>query len=221
MVPIQSDQNFCVTMSALRQALARPLPADAAQQRMAPTPRPGALLIEEARQCKQAAVLALFYPRAHIPHLIFIQRSATSVHHPTQIAFPGGRIEDGESHIEAALRECEEEVGCVSAGVQVIGTLTPLFVPPSGFCVSPVVGFVMERPQWRLQQEEVAAVLEVPVHALLSSAALKEGLEHRESLWMRVPYYHWQGHRIWGATAMILSELLQVYTSISQTKENS
>jgi len=207
-------QNFAVKMSALKEALSRPLPAEAAQRRMAPTPRPGALSIERVEQCKQAAVLILLYPKDEIPHLIFIQRSMESVHHPGQIAFPGGRIEDGESNNEAALRECEEEVGCDREQLQLLGKLTPLYIPPSGFCVHPFVSFLSERPEWRRQQEEVAEVLEVPVHDLLMPSAQKATCEHREAVWMRIPYYDWQGHRIWGATAMMLCEFLTVYASI-------
>jgi 8-oxo-dGTP pyrophosphatase MutT (NUDIX family) len=196
----------------LDERLAGPLPGLAAQLRMMPDPPPQdrRTYAEVGDDCLRAGVMILVYPREDRPHLVFIRRPETAVHHKGQIAFPGGAVEDGEDCVRAALRETREEVGVPAEAVLVRGTLTPLFVSPSGYCIHPVVGTAARRPDFVPFPEEVAEILEVPLAVLLDPAA-----ERRET-WefpggpRRVPFFAFGRHKIWGATAMVLAEFLDV-----------
>ncbi len=194
--------------------LRRPLPGLPAQLEMAPMPRPGTIDYPNTPpDSVPAAVLILIYPRDGAPHIVFIRRPGTSVHHKDQIAFPGGRIEGSESPVEAALRETEEEVGVRPSLIQVAGSLTPLFIPPSRYCVAPVVGLAAETPAFVPFPEEVAEILEVPLAQLLDPAAVRRETWQLDRGEVSVPFYAFGRHKIWGATAMILSEFLAVLRS--------
>jgi 8-oxo-dGTP pyrophosphatase MutT (NUDIX family) len=198
-----------IAFESLEDLLRRPKPGLAAQLEMAPIPRPGTVAYPDTPpDCRQAAVLILLYPKENETHIVFIRRPRTSLHHKDQIAFPGGRIEGRESPIEAALREAREEVGVLPRLVRIAGELTPLYVPPSNFCVTPAVGTASARPAFVPFPEEVDEILEVPLARLLApDAVIRETwpLERGNAL---VPFYAFEGHKIWGATAMILAEFL-------------
>jgi 8-oxo-dGTP pyrophosphatase MutT (NUDIX family) len=195
--------------------LLRPLPGLAAQLEMTPIPRPGtAVYPDTPPDSVPAAVLLLIYPRDGAPHIVFIRRPGTSVHHKDQIAFPGGRIEGSESPLEAALREAEEEVGVRPSQVRVAGILTPLYIPPSRYCVAPVVGLAAETPDFVPFPEEVAEILEVPLALLFDPATIRRETWHLDRGEVSVPFYAFGRHKIWGATAMILSEFLAVLRSV-------
>jgi 8-oxo-dGTP pyrophosphatase MutT (NUDIX family) len=191
-----------------------PLPGLNAQLEMAPMPRPGTVSYPDTpADSVPAAVLILIYPRDGAPHIVFIRRPGTSVHHKDQIAFPGGRIEGSESPVEAALREAEEEVGVRPSLIQVAGSLTPLFIPPSRYCVAPVVGLAAETPAFVPFPEEVAEILEVPLEHLLDQAAVRRETWRLERGDVSVPFYATGRHKIWGATAMVLAEFLTLLRS--------
>ena len=127
--------------------------------------------------------------------------------HSGQIAFPGGSWEEGDVDFTAtALREACEEIG-VCQDVKILGHLTPLYVPPSNFLVYPAVGALPQRPVWKPDPDEVAEVLEFSLPDLLDDS------RKREEDWLlrghpfRVPFYDVAGHSVWGATALMLSEL--------------
>jgi len=193
----------------LESLLRGPKPGLAAQLDMAPMPPPGTMTFEEAEGSSlKAAVLILLYPRDGASHIVFIRRPPTSLHHKDQIAFPGGQIENGEDRVRAALRETHEEIGVPSAEIRVLGEITPLFIPPSNFCVYPVVG-VAERPLRFIPfAQEVAEILEVPLALLLDPDHVRRETWKLERGPVLVPFYEFGRHKIWGATAMILSEFL-------------
>ncbi len=199
----------------LETVLRGPKPGLAAQLEMAPMPPPGNTTFEEAEGTSlKAAVLILLYPRNGASHIVFIRRPPTSLHHKDQIAFPGGQIENGEDRVRAALRETEEEVGVPPSEIRIAGEITPLFIPPSNFCVYPVVGTAEHPLRFIPFALEVAEILEVPLSRLLDPDYV-----HRET-WMLergpvlVPFYAFGPHKIWGATAMILSEFLALLRSL-------
>ena len=195
----------------LKSALRRPLPGLTAQLEMAPMPRPGTVASPDTPEGSvPAAVLILIYPKNGTPHIVFIRRPSHSMHHKGQIAFPGGQIEGAETPVEAALREAKEEVGVHPDLVIVAGSLTPLYIPPSGYCVSPVVGLAAEIPAFIPFPEEVAEILEVPLAHLLDPATVRRETWRLERGDVAVPFYAFGEHKIWGATAMILSEFLAV-----------
>ncbi len=201
----------------LRTRLAeRPLPGPAAQQTMAMRYRATPdLLSVEGKDCREAAVLALLVPLADgekggpsRPGVVLTQRHDDLPDHAGQIAFPGGRREPGETYVATALREAYEEVGLDAATVDVLGALTPLYIPPSNFCVHPFVGVVDGPPPLRPTDAEVRALLRVPLATLLAPATRRVEPWALGGRTVDVPFYDVDGHAVWGATAMMLAELL-------------
>jgi len=162
---------------------------------------------------KRGAALVLVYPHRDGPSLALTLRSTRLRHHGGQVSFPGGRADEGETTEMAALRECHEEIGVEPAAIEIIGSLSPLWIPPSNFIVYPVVGASALRPTFRPDGAEVARVIELSMADLLDP-----GLRHSEKRILpgeaeprTIPYYAIAGAKVWGATAMILSELAAVY----------
>ena len=182
---------------------------------MAPTPIGGQLnRWKTPDNCRQAGVLLLLYPHAingRAPELFLTltrRREYPGVH-SGQISFPGGRREEGETLQTTALRETAEEVGVLPESVRVIGQLSALYTPPSNFCIYPFVAFGRSRPTFRPDPREVAELIEAPLSLLLDPAIRKEETWHFENYGNRqVPFFELYGHKVWGATAMILSEFL-------------
>ncbi len=196
----------------LRQRLALPLPGPEAQYRMAHRSRSTPL--EAPAEVKQAAVLALFYPIVQDWHVAFIERAS---HHPDdrhsgQIAFPGGRHEAGDEDLAyTALRETEEEIGTKANEVEIIGKLTPLYIPVSEYLVHPFVGYLDYRPEFVPEPSEVASILEVPFDRLRQPETVQwTDIRIFEGYLLRdVPYFNVGGKILWGATAMMLNELVE------------
>jgi 8-oxo-dGTP pyrophosphatase MutT (NUDIX family) len=113
--------------------------------------------------------------------------------------------------VQTALREAEEELGVSGAQMEVLGTLTPLFVPPSDFCITPVVAVADERPTWRPDPREVAEVLEVSLALLRDPATVRQGTWIVRDIDVVAPYFQIDKHRVWGATAMVLSEFIVLF----------
>jgi 8-oxo-dGTP pyrophosphatase MutT (NUDIX family) len=200
---------------SLEKRLRNPLPGLAAQLRMMPVPPPPGqkTYAETGDDCLHGAVLALIYPRGENPHLVFIRRPQSVVHHKGQIAFPGGHVEDGETPVEAAVREAREEIGIIPDDIRVLGALTPLYIPPSGYCIYPFVALSGIGPVFVPQPREVDEIIEAPVSHLLDENNLRTETWTFEAGSRRVPFYAFGAHKIWGATAMVLSELLEILRS--------
>lgn len=196
---------------ALRVRLQAPLPGLSAQLTMSPPQRGKPDQWHDAqRNARRAAVLALLYPYDGTTGLVLTQRHADLKAHSGQISFPGGRIEPDETPVEAALREGWEEVGIDPAEPDVLGTLTDLYIPPSDFTVTPVVATIGERPFFRPQEEEVDLIIEVPLPALLDPSKRTSALWTLGGREIEIPYFAYDDFEIWGATAMMLAELVAV-----------
>jgi 8-oxo-dGTP pyrophosphatase MutT (NUDIX family) len=191
--------------------LARPLPGILAQIDMAPVYRqdPDMASIRD-KACTDAAVLLLLHESERGDALLFIERPGHLLHHAGQIAFPGGRREDGEPLQDTALREAHEEVGLPASTVTILGMLTPLFVPPSGYCVHPFVGYAARLPDLVPQESEVADIFSVPIHHLADPSCRAEVPRRVKDRTWSVPCFVVDGRQIWGATAMMLAELVAV-----------
>lgn len=201
-------------IEALRERLAGPLPGLEAQLTMCPPQRGAPDQWDDAqRKARRAAVLALLYPFDGTTAVVLTQRHADLKAHSGQIAFPGGSIDDGETPVEAALREGWEEVGVEPGEPDVLGTMTDLYIPPSDFTVTPVIASIDTRPVFRPQEEEVDVIIEVPLPSLLDPASRTSGLWTFGRREIEIPYFAFGDFEIWGATAMMLAELLVIIES--------
>lgn len=159
-----------------------------------------------------AGVLVLLYCHGEEVSIVFMKRVEDGGVHSGQISFPGGKEEpEDKDIIDTALREANEEVGVDPKQVTVIGTLSEIYIPPSNFRVTPVLGFTSSTPLFAADPKEVAEVIQVPLSALLDeSSATRQKIRIGNTFNMTVPCYKANGRTIWGATAMMLSELLDV-----------
>jgi 8-oxo-dGTP pyrophosphatase MutT (NUDIX family) len=200
-----------VSIVSIKQALLDSIPGLEAQLKMAPKPRPGTVpFFKVGDSCKTAGVLLLLFPVEDEIHLVLTRRTDSMNNHQGQISFPGGRQENGESIQQTALREAEEELGIHIDSEEILGELTPLVIPPSQYCIHPVLAYSQQYLDFHPAPEEVAEVLEVPLSHLLDSKNLrKENWIIREEE-VLVPFFAFKGHAIWGATAMVLSEFLEI-----------
>jgi len=215
--------TFADAVARLEAALARGLPGAAAQERMAPVPRrqwPAGFNVARVRH---AAGLLLLFPgttidaeRAERPsspsasapaHIVLTVRGDTP-RHAGQVSLPGGVVEPGETFEQAALREAHEEVALDVSAVRVIGALTPLDIPVSGFRLYPVVGTTDAQPCLTPADGEVAHILEIALQDLLDPARTGRSRRERDGMALTVPAFRIGDHEIWGATAMVLAEFL-------------
>lgn len=195
------------TIEQVRVALRQPLPGLAAQVTMAPQPRP--FQPPAGLQPRQAGVLLLLFPVRDVLHLALTVRTPDLDHHSGQISLPGGGKESADATLlNAALREASEELGVATADVEVLGPLSPLYVPPSNNLIHPFVAYVPHRPAWRPDPREVAALLEVPLAVLLDPATRREEKWSWQGADLRIPFYAVGEHKVWGATAIVLAEFL-------------
>ena len=190
------------------------LPAESAHAKMAPLERIQALknLDIDAKNPRIAAVMMLFYPKKEKTHLILIVRNAYNGVHSSQIAFPGGKYElTDRDYEETALRETSEEVGVRPEKIEIIKHFTPMYIPPSNFLVHPYLGIAKEELAFYPDAREVAGVIELPLSVFLDDEIIIETkLSTSYGNDILVPAFNIQNHIVWGATAMILSELRDV-----------
>jgi 8-oxo-dGTP pyrophosphatase MutT (NUDIX family) len=201
---------------ALRRRLREPLPGFEAQLRMAPRPRP--VWPPDGPPLRDAAALLLLYPADGDWWLPLTVRASTLPHHTGQVSLPGGRLDAGETIEQAALREAHEEVGLPAADVTVLGQLTPLPIPVSGHLLHPVVGLAASRPQFKLAEAEVDRLIEASLSHLHEPATVQWQQRTRPlppGGMMEVPYFHVDGAQVWGATAMVLAEMLAVLAEVN------
>lgn len=180
---------------------------------MAPQPRPSQPIGESydtpRADARRGGVLALFYPQAERIYLPLILRPTYVGVHSGQVGFPGGGHEELDTDLTAtALREAYEEIGVHTSEVTVIGQLTSLYVYASNYVVQPTVAWVDYRPDFRPDPYEVAQLIEAPLLDLLDPHNRRSEMWDLRGRVAAVPFYAIQGQTIWGATAMMLSELL-------------
>ncbi len=196
----------------LRTRLGCSLPGRDAMMDLAPSARTFVDVdAARARGSREGGALLLVYPWRGEPHTVLTVRSAALRDHAGQISLPGGRIEAGESPVDAALREAWEELAIVPADLDVLGVLTPVYIPPSHFLVHPVVAARRSRPDFRPHAAEVAEAIDVPIARFLDDAVRRVETWDIRGERRRVPFFDLGGHKVWGATAMILREFAVVW----------
>jgi 8-oxo-dGTP pyrophosphatase MutT (NUDIX family) len=200
----------------LEARLNQELPGEAIQNLMAPVG--SARYREVSTDHKNACVLALLFPKEDKWHISLIERTNLSPDdkHGGQISFPGGKLNDTDySYEDCALRETYEEIGVPPESIGVLGELTPLFVYVSNFLVHPFVGFTTEYPKFIKQDSEVKSIIEVPInHFTKAKHKHVTDIKVRDITLPATPYYDVYGQKLWGATAMMMSELEHITKDI-------
>lgn len=192
----------------LDRALSGELPGAAAHRLMAPRPRPGWAPEALPEAARPGAALVLLYGRAGTPHLLLTVRRGDLGRHAGQVALPGGAVDSGEGVEAAALREAQEEVGLEPHDVDVLGRLSSLHIPVSGFVLHPVVAISPPLAGLRPQEAEVERILEVPLDELGRADRVRAEIREIRGHPVEVPFFDVGGETVWGATAMVLAELL-------------
>jgi 8-oxo-dGTP pyrophosphatase MutT (NUDIX family) len=194
------------------------LPGIDSQFKLAPSIRKklGKEINTEEFNPNKAAVLSLLFPDAMGEmQMVFMLRKTYKGVHSNQIGFPGGKVERYDRNLEAtALRETYEEIGVSSVNITVLKELTDVYIPPSNFLVKPFLGILKERPAYILEEKEVERLIEIPLRSILSDKFIASKIITTSyAKEMEVPVFKFEEEVIWGATAMMLSEIKDLILS--------
>jgi 8-oxo-dGTP pyrophosphatase MutT (NUDIX family) len=206
---MEKKQNF---MYNLKNELLKALPGTEVQWQMASSER----MIKNfpripGTDARAASVLILLYPYKGSVYTVFMQRPDYDGVHSGQISFPGGKQEPSDNDaVHTALREAEEEAGIDPGQLNILGTLTPLFIPVSNTIVTPVVSWMEHKPELKHQPEEVVFLFDAEIGRFYDPSIVKFKPVKIGSETIEVKYFDYEGNMIWGATAMILHELLVI-----------
>jgi 8-oxo-dGTP pyrophosphatase MutT (NUDIX family) len=193
-----------ISKENIKKALAGNLRGILSHQKMMPPNRKLRAADSDKKRLKPSSVLLLLFVENDELFVCLIKRPVTMKHHAGQVALPGGRHEPGETPLETALRETWEEIGITAGKIEILGSLSELFVDVSGFLIHPFVGWLSEKPTFKTNPAEVEKTILFPL------LKFKDELDETEletiSGKLKVPCFHFEGEIIWGATAMILAE---------------
>ncbi len=205
----------------LQNRLGKPLPGLDAQLKMAPDPVSSGpkRKLNAPEHAYQSSVLLLLFPNEEQEAELLLTLRSSNINHGGQISLPGGRIDENENPSQAALREAFEEVGIAKNHIKILGTLSTLYVSHSNNQVTPVVGYMERQPELTLNPAEVEEAFTVEVESLANKKNLTVQDWNLRQHTYKVPF--WDVHRVplWGATAMMLSEFLELYREFKQSSE--
>lgn len=196
-------------------ALRKNLPGSVSHKKLLPRNRVLKAALSDTNRIKHSSVLLLLFVENDELTACLIKRPKHMKHHAGQIALPGGRIEDGETKLETALRETQEEIGITSEQVEILGSLSELYVEVSRFQIHPFVGWLHKKPEFLLNKNEVEKTILFPIKNF--GDALGEVELETVTGKLTVPCVHFEDEIIWGATAMILSEFYEVLEQLNAT----
>ncbi|MDT0540866.1 CoA pyrophosphatase [Croceitalea sp. P059] len=208
--------DFCKQLIKIKKL---PLPGHESHYKMEPAVRRKWREKErfEDRKPKEAAVMALFYPNSsNETQLLLILRKTYQGVHSNQIGFPGGKVEkEDRDLIHTALRETYEEVGVLENDVEVVKKLTQVYIPPSNFLVQSYIGFYPKPKPFKIQEEEVEALVEVKLTDFLNNKnKIEQQLSTSYAKDILVPAFKLNGYTVWGATAMMLNEIKDLLNKV-------
>lgn len=207
-------KEFHTFIEELRIALIPPLPGAPAHEILAPEHRKNLLAnYPDINKAQLSSVLILFYPdENHNPCIVLMKRVEYKGVHSGQISFPGGKSEKiDKDFYDTAIREAEEEIGIEKDGIKILGVLSELYVPPSNFLIYPVVATTDIIPDFVPDPKEVAKIITVPFEFFFKNGSLgTHSIIIQDLEPLQVPGFMIDGNLVWGATAMILSELIIV-----------
>lgn len=203
--------DFISFTQKLKEVLQLPLPGKDAQNKLASEYYLGKRIdFKNLSGHKKSAVCLLFYEKNNAPHFLLIKRPDTHRYHAGQIALPGGSCDPGESYEQTALRELEEETGIKIFPETILGRLTPLYIPVSNFYIQPIIAYTTADFEF-IKTHETEQCLEYALRDFLNETiAGKIEVEATNKLKFKTPYFDVQGFVLWGATAMILSEMKEL-----------
>lgn len=200
--------TFADIVRRLEARLKEPLPGAAAHALLSPRPRREWPEGFNPARIRHAAGLLLVFPLHRRAHVVLTLRGDTLDRHSGQVSLPGGAIDPGETFEQAALREAHEEIALAVGDARVLGALTPVDIPVSGFRLHPIVATLDRPPALKAADGEVASILQVAVDALGDRSRLVTLERVREGRTIAAPAFQVAGVQIWGATAMVLAEFL-------------
>lgn len=206
--------TFLQHQEAIKDALLGGLEA---QFKLAPETRKIPTKTSHYSNVKKAAVLVLFYPgKNNKTHLLLTLRAQYNGTHSAQVSFPGGKVDLNDKNLqETALRECFEEVGISSEKITLLKEMTNIYIPPSNFLVTPFVGCTSQKLTFS-HNEEVAQIIEVSLQDLLNDDAIHFETKNFPNVTnVQIPYLLFNNQKVWGATAMIISEVKELLKSLS------
>lgn len=196
----------------ITERLKNPLPGHNAHIKMSPGNRKPASEIIPNSNLRIGAVLILLYPNKNEWHTVLMKRPVYNGIHSGQISFPGGKTEANDTSLaHTALRETQEEIGIPSSTIDIIGKLTEVYIPPSKFIVHPYIGVAYKQPEFIPDKNEVDKLIEVTLNQLLSEKNnTTQKIILSNGLAVNTPCIKVQNEIVWGATAMMISELKEI-----------
>ena len=199
---------------SIKERLNHPLPGKASQEKMLTRPKIPVNIPRFERKGIPAGVLLLLFPDNDNIHFFLTLRTETVDHHKGQISFPGGVQEHNETLEHTALRETMEEIGIKPESISIIGKLTPLFIPVTGFEIFPFIGWSGNKPVTKIQDKEVEKIIVASISDLIDEQNHKIKKTKIRNIPVSMPYYDLNGETVWGATSMILSEFKTIIQEI-------
>ena len=206
---IMNFDDFLISLTKVKNL---PLPAQVSQLKMSPPFRLELIEMskDKMKRANKAGVMALFYPdKQQQTKLVLILRNTYNGVHSGQIGFPGGKFQPNDVSLEkTAIRETSEEIGIPEQSIEIIKQLTEVYIPPSNFYVQPFLGIIKDTPTFNKQDDEVEEIIEVLLNHLFNELnVINTSVETSYKIKVEVPAYKLNGHIVWGATAMMLSEI--------------
>ncbi|GAF03066.1 NUDIX hydrolase [Saccharicrinis fermentans] len=206
----------------LAERLKEALPGAYAQNKMSPNIRFTGHMTPNTHPTRESSVLILFYLKNNELYIPFIQRPKYNGPHSGQISLPGGKFEPQDKDLlDTALRETWEEIGVGPENLQIIGRLTPTYIPNSNFNVTPYIAYLPQQPIFTPDSYEVDDIIEARVTQLIAPETIDLLIKTVQGIQIRAPYFNIDNHQIWGATAMIISELKELICKLDTIPSSS